>query len=294
MKVAAVVVNYNGGDDLARCVGSLRSEGVDQLVVVDNGSTDSSLQLLAGQDPEAARSVVLTGRNLGYGGAANRGAASLIPPPDAVLVSNPDLVVHPATLKALAAALEADPSLGIVGPRLENPDGSLYPSARSFPDLADAIGHALLGSLMPGNRFSRRYKLLDWDHAGARRVDWVSGACFLTRWEVWQALGGFDESYFMYMEDVDLCWRAGRLGWGVAYEPQGCVTHVQGTAANQRPYRMIVAHHRSMLQFAARTETGTARLLLPLMVVGVVVRAALACVSRWLEGRRHREPDQVR
>jgi N-acetylglucosaminyl-diphospho-decaprenol L-rhamnosyltransferase len=98
----------------------------------------------------------------------------------------------------------------------------------------------------------------------------------------------------MYLEDVDLCWRTSRLGWRVAYEPAGCVTHVQGTAADLHPYRMIVAHHRSMLKFAARTETGTSRLLLPFMAVGVIVRAVLACASRWREGRRHRGDNTVR
>src|SRR5205085_9540756 len=136
-----------------------------------------------------------TGRNLGYGGGVNRGAASIRPDPDAVFVCNPDVVVHPGAVKALAAALDADPHLAIVGPAIENTDGTLYPSARQFPNLIDAAGHAFLGLVAPDNRFTRRYKRLDESATDAGPVDWVSGACFLVRGEAWRALGGFDESY---------------------------------------------------------------------------------------------------
>ena len=119
-----------------------------------------------------------TGANLGYGGAANRGAGA----PEAraarfLVVGNPDLELGPGAVDVLVASLDADPSLGIVGPSLWNDDGSLYPSARTFPDLVDAIGHGLLGMIAPANPFTRRYRLLDWDHRRPARVDWVSGAC---------------------------------------------------------------------------------------------------------------------
>jgi N-acetylglucosaminyl-diphospho-decaprenol L-rhamnosyltransferase len=152
----------------------------------------------------------------------------------------------------------------------------------------DAIGHAFLGVINPDNRFSSRYKLLAWDHETARRVDWVSGACFLARRQTWEEVQGFDESFFMYMEDVDLCWRARQHGWQVSYEPGAEVTHVQGVSTDQRAYSMIVAHHRSMLKFAVRTSKGAGRLLLPVTAVGLVVRAALACGHKWRAGRGRR------
>src|SRR4051812_47627228 len=290
--VGAVVVNYNAGDHLVRCVAALRAESIEQIAVVDNGSRDGSVAVMKRSDPEVL--VVDTGDNLGYGRAANRGAKVLAPMPDAVLVSNPDVVVHPGTVKALVAALEDDPALGIVGPRIENPDGTVYPSARTFPILADAVGHAFLGMVAPRNRWTRRYRMLDWDHSTAQSVDWISGACFLVRARTWADIGGFDESFFMYMEDVDLCWRARAHGWGVAYEPAGRVTHVQGVSTDRQPYRMIVAHHRSMFRFAARTTTGRARLLLPLMAVGMAARTALACAERLGGSRRSRDPASIR
>ena len=93
----------------------------------------------------------------------------------------------------------------------------------------------------------------------------MSGACFLARRRALEELGGFDESYFMYAEDIDLCWRARRAGWGVAYVPDAVVTHLQGVSTARRPYRMLVAHHRSVFRFAARTERGWRRLALPAM-----------------------------
>ena len=99
----------------------------------------------------------------------------------------------------------------------------------------------------------------DWDHASARTVDWVSGACFLARRSAWEEVGGFDRAYFMYLEDVDLCWRLGSAGWAVAYEPAAQVVHVQGVSADRHPYRMLLAHHVSMWRFARRaTPAGPA------------------------------------
>lgn len=281
-RVGAVVVNYRSAPLAVACVASLRSEVIRDVVVVDNDSGDDVETLLRTADPDAR--FLQTGANLGFGGGANRGAATLTN--ELLLICNPDLVVEPGTVKALVEAMDRDPGLGIVGPMLANPDGSMYPSARTFPDLADAVGHAFLGVIAPANPWSRRYKMLDWDHAGFTHVDWVSGACFLIRRSLWEQLGGFDESYFMYLEDVDLCWRAGRGGWRVGYEPSGRVVHEQGASTDQRPYRMITAHHRSMLLFARRTTTGPRRALIPLMAAALGLRVALASSHRWWSGLR--------
>lgn len=274
--VGAVIVNYNAGEHLLACVASLRAEGVGEVVVVDNGSEDGSARALQVADREAQ--VVCAGRNLGYGAGVNLGLEAGTS--RLVLVGNPDIVVRPGAVATLATALGADPGLGLVGPRLEEPDGSLYPSARTFPDLVDAIGHGFVGLVAPGNRWSRRYKMADWDHGSRREVDWVSGACFMARRSVLDGLGGFDEAYFMYSEDVDLCWRARRAGWRVAYEPGATVTHVQGVSAGRRPYRMILHHHRSLLRFAGRTTTGRRRALLPVVGAGLGVRAVLASIAQ--------------
>ena len=291
--VRAIVVNYASASVLPACVTSLLAAGVAQVVVVDNGhrrgrcdeAAETSLR-----DAGLGVDWVVAGANLGYGRAMNLGARSL---GDCdVLVCNPDIVVEAGSVNDLARVLAEDATVGIVGPRLRNLDGSTYPSARTFPSLVDAAGHGLLGLVWPDNPFSRRYRLLDWDHEQRRDIDWVSGACFLIRRETWSALGGFDPRYFMYMEDVDLCWRAGRAGWRVVYQPRAEVVHAQGVSAETRPYRMILAHHRSMLQFAWRTSNGAQRALFPLVAVAVVGRSVAACGGKWRDDQRSRRAGQ--
>ena len=280
-RVAAVVVNYNAASYLVGCVRSLAAEGVAEIVVADNASTDGSEQAVA--DSGVRSRFLGTGRNRGYGGGANFGIAASSS--ELVLVCNADIDVRPGAVEALVALLDEDPGVGIVGPRIVDPDGTLYPSVRSFPALGDALGHAFLGLVAPRNRWSTRYKMLGWDHARRADVDWVSGACFLARREVLDRLAGFDESYFMYSEDVDLCWRAWRAGWRVAYEPAATVEHAQGASADQHPYRMILAHHRSLMRFANRTTRGWRRALLPLVAAGLALRTVLAWVQRAASGR---------
>jgi N-acetylglucosaminyl-diphospho-decaprenol L-rhamnosyltransferase len=279
--VAAVVVNHDAGHTLLECVASLRAEGVSDIVVVDNASSDDSADVLVGDDPNVR--LVRTGENRGYGAGANSGVALTEHP--YVLVMNPDVVVHGGALNYLIAALDADQALAFAGPRVLETDGSRYPSARRFPTLAEALGHALLVGVAPHNRFTRRYRMSDLPCEGVTEVDWVSGACFLARRRALQELGGFDEAYFMYAEDTDLCWRARLAGWGVAYAPDAVVTHRHGVSTARHPYRMLVAHHRSVYRFAAKTSRGWRRALLPTVAVLLALRLAAACVRRALSGR---------
>ncbi len=275
-RVSAVIVNYNTRQHLLDCVRSLREDGVADVVVADNGSRDGSAEAVWNADPEVT--VVHTGGNLGYGGGANRGSA--LTRGDLLLVCNADVRVEPGAVKSLVAALDGDARVAVVGPLIEDPEGSVYPSPREFPSVADAVGHGFLGMVTPANRFSRRYRMLDSDRSYGAEADWVSGSCFLVRRGVWEALGGFDESYFMFAEDVDLCWRAWKSGWTVAFEPAARVVHVRGASTELAPYRMILAHHRSLLRFARRTLVGWRRCLLPVVALGLVARAALACAQR--------------
>jgi N-acetylglucosaminyl-diphospho-decaprenol L-rhamnosyltransferase len=286
---AAVVVSYESGSLLVDCVRSLLADtdatpggaGVPELVVVDNGSVDGSVTSLRAAFPDVT--VVDPGGNLGYATAANRGIAATTAP--VVVVSNADLVVAPGTAAAMLARFDAEPDLAAVGPALLNPDGSQYPSARAHASTTDAVGHAVLGRLFPRNRFTRRYRQLDahWDRP--RDVDWVSGAFMFLRRSALDSVGGWDERYFMYMEDFDLCWRLRRLGWRVAYEPGGRVTHVQGASTKTRPYRMIVEHHRSAYRFLARRWRGAQRLLLLPAACFLALRALVDMTARALGTR---------
>jgi N-acetylglucosaminyl-diphospho-decaprenol L-rhamnosyltransferase len=276
---AAVVVNYESGPWLAACVRSLladASAGEPELVVVDNGSRDGSVAALEREFP--AVRVLTSETNLGYAGGVNRGTAVTRAPVVAVL--NPDVEVEPGTAAAMLARLAVESDLAAVGPVIRNPDGSQYPSARTVPSPGNAVGHALFGLVRPSNRFTRRYRQLDVDPARPRDVEWLSGAAMWLRRSALQSVGGWDEHYFMYMEDVDLCWRLRRLGWRVAYEPSGAVMHVQAASTDRHPYRMILRHHRSAYRFAAKRWHGARRLLLLPTALLLGVRSGVAIIAR--------------
>jgi N-acetylglucosaminyl-diphospho-decaprenol L-rhamnosyltransferase len=264
LDVAAVVVNYCTASLTAGCVSSLRADGVADVVVVDASSDD-----LTAVDAR----VVRLASNRGYGAGANAGVATTSAP--SVIVCNPDLTVSPGTVAALLSALDRDPGLGAVGPRIDRPDGSRYPSARAFPSLTDSLGHGFVGLVTQDNPWSRRY--LRPDALAAGPVDWVSGAFMVIRRAAFEAIGGFDEAYFMFMEDVDLCQRLHDAGWGVAYEPAGRVVHLEGASRAVAPYRMILAHHRSLLRYGWRTAGLRERALMPVIAAGLGVRAAAMC-----------------
>jgi N-acetylglucosaminyl-diphospho-decaprenol L-rhamnosyltransferase len=276
--ISVVIVNYEAGPALLSCVEGWMADGAADVVVVDNGSRDGSVARTLSHYPDLE--VVRPGRNLGYGAAANRGVAATTTP--RIVVSNPDLEVRPGTLGALAAALDDHPGWALVGPLIRTSSGDRYPSARHFPSLVDAGGHALLGIFAPNNRFTRSYQRNELDQATGDPVvvDWVSGACFLVRRSAFEQVGGVDEGYFMYAEDVDLCWRLGQHRWSAAYVPEAEVTHRQGVSTDHHPYRMIVEHHRSLLRFAVRSSRGWHRAALPLVAIGIGIRSGLACLAR--------------
>jgi N-acetylglucosaminyl-diphospho-decaprenol L-rhamnosyltransferase len=279
--VAAVVVNYNAGSSLSDCVASLAAEGVGEIVVVDNASVDTSMVDLAKGWPAAKQ--ILSRRNLGYGGGANLGAQATAS--EYLLVCNPDVVARPGAVRTLAALLDSSEEVGLVGPMLLELSGVVYPSGREFPGIGEAIGHGFLGLFWGGNPWTLRYRRIGQEQHRAREADWVSGAFFLVRRKVFDEVGGFDERYFMYVEDVDLCWRLHRAGWVIRYEPSAEIVHEQGLSASRVPYRMLVEHHRSMWRFARQTASGRERRLLPLVALGLSARLVLTWMEHLLSPR---------
>ena len=191
----------------------------------------------------------------------------------------PTCTSTPAPWPTLRAVLEARPAWALVGPRIYDEDGKVYPSVRRFPSFIDAAGHALFALFNPENRFTKRYNPGAPMAMDVVEADWISGSCFLARRSALEELGGFDEAYFMYAEDMDLCWRAHRAGWGVGFAGAADVTHIQGVSTARHPYRMMVAHHRSALRFTVRTTSGWRRAALPLAAAVLGLRMALATRS---------------
>ncbi len=280
--IGAVVVDHDAGHLLELCVDSLLSEGASPVIVVENGAPGSAAAALAGRlsrTPDVPVRFVRPGRNVGFGAGVNRGLAVLAgesSPPEWVLVSNPDLVLHEGSLPALRHALASHPAWALVGPRIFTETGEVYPSVRNFPSFTDAAGHALLAQFKPDNPFTRRYNPGTPAGDAVAAAGWVSGSCFLARRRALEELGGFDEAYFMYAEDMDLCWRAHESGWGVGFAGTAAATHIQGVSTARHPYRMMAAHHRSALRFTVRTTKGWRRLALPLALVVLGARMVLA------------------
>ncbi|MDE3082026.1 MAG: glycosyltransferase family 2 protein [Acidobacteriota bacterium] len=267
--ISAVVVDYRAGEALAHCVASLRANGVTEIIVVDNAESPESERVL-GAD---VATVVETGVNLGYGRGVNRGAA--LAAGEYLVVSNPDIVVHDGAVAALVEYLAAHLEVGIVAPRIERPDASVYPSQRVFPNVALAGAHALLAPLWPDNPATRRYRAARADGT----VEWVSGAFFVMRRADFEAVGGFDERFFMFAEDMDLCWRVRERGLEIAAVNDAVVTHAEGLSRRHASRAMLAAHHVSALRFEAYHARGWRRLLVPVAAAVLGVRLVVALIT---------------
>lgn len=241
-----VIVSFNARDHLRRCLESLflHQHGDFEVVVVDNASPDGSAALVEAEFREV--NLLRNTSNLGFAVAANAGARAATG--DVVAFVNPDCTIEDDAFSAPADFLRANPEVGAVGPRILDPDGGLQLSVRRFPGPSVWLfnRYSLLTRWFPGNRFSRRYLMTDWDHSALAGVDWVSGACVLTTRDVLARVGHFDERYFWGFEDVDFCQRVHRAGLSVVYFPDSVVRHEIGASARTVPSRALIARHRGM------------------------------------------------
>ena len=269
-EVAAVVVDYHADQVLVECVDSLLENGVTSVVVVENGEVGSVPAELVARGVD----IVSPGVNLGYGRGVNRGVAAARPT-TYVLVSNPDVVVHPGAVRALVDYLERHPDVALVGPSILRPDGTVYPSQRVFPNVWLAGAHALLAPWWPNNPATKRYRSSRDDGS----VDWVSGACFLVRRRAFESVGGFDERYFMFAEDMAFCWVLRERGFRVAATNAAVVTHLEGVSRARASRTMLIAHHRSALRFELQTARGWRRALVPVACLVLSVRLALVLIA---------------
>jgi hypothetical protein len=250
MTLSVVIVAHDSRPHLAGCLRAVYAQTDApplEVVVVDNASTDGGCVAVRREFPQVR--VVASPRNLGFAAGVNLGVRHVTG--DAILLLNPDALLEAGALRRLAAFLRATPDVGLVAPKLVDPTGALQLSCRRFPGRWTALGHrdALLTRLLPKNPLARRYLLTDWDHASPRAVDWVSGACALVRHAAFQQVGGLDEGFFLFAEDVDLCKRLWAAGWKVYYLPEAVAVHRIGISARRDSARLILARHRSMLRY---------------------------------------------
>jgi N-acetylglucosaminyl-diphospho-decaprenol L-rhamnosyltransferase len=276
--LAVVVVNHNSGEFLPRCVASVYAAAEDlalEVVVVDNASRDGSAQRVAAEHP--AVRIIENPVNRGFAAAVNQGIRQTGAP--FALLLNPDAEITGGTLAALLKVAGERSRAGAIGLLVRNPDGSVQPSARRVPGLVESMAHAFLGPVLPNNPFSRAYTMAGWDRATEREVEWISGSAMLLRREAYEEVDGFDEGYFMYVEDVDLCTRLRKAGWTVLFSPEVAVVHEIGVSSRHMPRRMAAEHSRSIYRYFERhVARGPLVLLKPLVRVALWLRARL--VSR--------------
>ncbi len=284
--VSAIVVLYNSSAVLPRLLQSIpaaSSRARTEVVVVDNASTDQAESRRIAS--EFGATYLQLERNLGYGGGVNAAVASLEHPGTYLLICNADLELRPGSIDALVDYVATHPGTGSAGPSILNPDGSVYPSARRSPSLRVGIGHALLGDIAPRNRWSQRYREESTVSAAPREADWLSGACLLVPTARFRELGGFDEGYFMYFEDVDLGDRLRTAGWHNVYVPQASVMHVGAHSTGPSSSRMLAVHHASAYRYLSRRYRGVW-----LWPVRAALRVGLAVRLRATVARTGRRP----
>ncbi len=251
-EVAALIVNYNAGPELRHALQSLADETTGrpwEVVVVDNASRDGSSAVVDEFAP-AARLLRNT-ENVGFGRGINQALRATTAP--LIVIMNPDCRLAPGALTTLEAELLSYDDCAIVGPRILNPDGSVQGSARGDPDMLTGLfgRTAKLRRWLPWLSVSKRNVVNDhvYDAHASVIVDWMSGACMLARREALEHVGGFDESYFLYWEDADLCRRLRQAGYHVRYVSGATAIHRVGQSSRTARASSIKAFHASAYRY---------------------------------------------
>jgi len=253
-EVSVVIVNYNAGLELGYALESIAEDLAGrywEAVVVDNASSDNSSAAVTRFAPRAR--VLGNEQNLGFARGVNQGLAATSAP--VVLIINPDCRLVAGAFASLLHELDQSPSHAIAGPRILNPDGSAQGSARGDPDMLTGLfGRTTIARrLLPNLAASKRNVVVDPDGGGGASitVDWLSGACLLARRDVLLQVKGFDERYFLYWEDADLCRRVRALGYQVRYVPGATAIHRVGHSSRGGRAAAVRAFHESAYLYYA-------------------------------------------
>ncbi len=290
MDLGVVIVNYNTQALLRRCLETVfDSVGLSfQVCVVDNASADGSAAMVAADFPQVT--LIQNAENVGYPAANNQGLRALgfgelqAQPPTYALLLNPDTEVPPDAFCTTVQKMESDPGIGILGPRLVRPDGTLdLACRRSFPSPEVAFYRMVgLSRLFPRSPRFGRYNLTYLEPDQPAEVDSVVGAYMLVRREAIERVGLLDDTFFMYGEDLDWAYRIKAAGWKVYYDPQVTVLHVK-RAASRKSGRAQVEFWRAMeIFYRKHYAADTSRWLHHLIIAAVRIKMRL---TRWQVGR---------
>ena len=274
MSTSVLIVNFRAYEDLERCLHSLeaRLRPGDEVIVLDNESQPSRAASIGARFPFVL--TIPSAVNLGF--AAGINAAARHARNDFLLLLNPDTVIEGPVVAVLEEFLSFHPDTAVVGPRVINGDGSIQPSARAFPGFSTLLGgrSSWLTRQYPNNPWARR-NLLGLDASAPLRAEWLSGSCLMTRRDVFNQLGGLDESFVLYWEDADYCRRVAELGFYRTYLPTVSVRHFGGGSARYNLARAIREFHRSAYILHCKQSGLAGRAGAPLVRAGLYVRGEL-------------------
>jgi N-acetylglucosaminyl-diphospho-decaprenol L-rhamnosyltransferase len=280
-QLSIIIVSWNVRELLAACLASLPRGP--QVIVVDNASSDGSAGMVREQFPDVL--LLPNQANRGFTGGNNDGlklAAGQL-----ILFLNPDTIVDTDALPSLVDYLESHPAVGVVGPQLRYGDGTLQSSRRRFPTLATALMEStpLAWHWPPAiNPWARRYRMEDQPAECEQEVDWLVGAALLTRREVLDGVGSFDEGYFMYSEELDWQRRVRAAGWKIVYFPDAIIMHYEGKSSEQVVAARHIRFNRSKVRYFEKHHGSTAAETLRLALLAMFALEWLLEATKYLLG----------
>jgi len=248
--ISVLIVSYNVKQYLLQCIDSIFQsdfQGKIEIVIVDNHSFDGSTAAIKKQYPNV--NILQNDENIGFGKAINQ-AAKVING-EYVLILNPDTIIQENTISTMMDYLKKNSQVGVVGPKILNSDGSIQLAAkRSFPTLSVSIPKLLgLSKLFPKARWANRYNLTYLDPDKLHSVDAISGSCMFMSRDLFEELDGFDERFFMFGEDLDLCYRVKQRQKEIHYVPLTQIIHYKGESVKSAPYNSEHAFYNAMILF---------------------------------------------
>ena len=250
MDLSCIIVNYKNSEPLKDCLASLyqTAQRIDfETIIIDNSENDLGLQPLKELYPKAQ--FVSNSSNVGFAKANNQ--AAKIAQGKVLIFLNPDTILSDQAIDSMYRYYCSHTETGVLGPKVVDPEGSLQYSCRRYPTLWTGLfnRYSILSRLFPENRFTSQYLMRDFDHNEIRQVDWLSGCCLMVSKSTFENSHGFDENYFLFNEDVDLCRTIKQAGKEVIYFPEATIIHQVSTSNSKTTARVIIQRHLGMMHY---------------------------------------------
>jgi N-acetylglucosaminyl-diphospho-decaprenol L-rhamnosyltransferase len=286
LDVSYIIVSWNVRDLLRRAIASVLADTVEiesEITLVDNASRDGTVEMVRAEFPDVH--LIANADNRGFAAANNQalGAAR----GRYIFLLNPDTELLPGATRALVACLDQDPGVGIAGPQLLNADRTIQSSRRRFPTFITALLESTrMQQRFPRNRWLARYYLMDNRDDDVQLVDWVVGAALFVRRLVYDQIGGFDERFFMYSEEMDWCSRARAAGWQVLYFPRAAVIHHEAKSSEQVVAARDIYFHSSKIYFFRKHHGALSATLLRTFLLGMFLFQIIEEGAKWLLGHK--------